>query len=56
MRTMAVARDFAQLPAFMQQPAVLRHMAALPHDPACTASVMTMIVAAMAGEGSEAAR
>jgi hypothetical protein len=54
LRGIAVYRDAERLPPFMREPAVLRHLASLPHDPACTAGVLTELVAAMAA-GAEAA-
>jgi len=47
-RTLAVYRDYERLPAFMQTPAVLRHLASLPHDPSCTAGALNELVATMA--------
>jgi hypothetical protein len=49
-RALAVYREYERLPAFMQTPVVLQHLAALPHTSACTAAAMNEMVAAMLGE------
>jgi hypothetical protein len=55
MRAIAVHDEYERLPAFMQQPAVLQHMAAMPHDATCLLPVIDRMVAAMVGaEGSSA--
>ena len=48
-RALAVYREYERLPAFMQTPVVLQHLAALPHTSACTAAAMNEMVAAMLG-------
>ncbi len=48
-RSLAVYREYERLPAFMQTPAVLQHLSAMPHSAACTAAAMNEMVAAMLG-------
>jgi len=48
-RALAVYREYERLPAFMQTPVVLQHLAALPHTSACTAAAMNEMIAAMLG-------
>ena len=55
MQAIAVHDEYERLPAFMQQPAVLQHMAAMPHDATCLTPLFGRLVAAMVGaEGSPA--
>jgi hypothetical protein len=47
LRGMAVARELEAMPAYLKQPAVLRHFASLPHDPSCSTAVIDELMRAM---------
>jgi hypothetical protein len=55
LQAIAVYDQFEKLPAFMQQPAVFRHMASMPHDPGCTTAGLAAIMNAIAHSGETTA-